>query len=116
MLGLVEFKKSIKRLNNKNICFVKVRADKQCYFCGSTIPKGRECLTLNSKNRGRNWLCISCLRLKLKLNAEKSALNSIPFGDEDDFIYIQGVYSDLIERCKDEKEADRLLQESQNYR
>lgn len=122
MLVLVKFKKGIKKLNNKNICFVKIRADRQCYFCGSTIPEGRECLTINSKNRGRNWLCISCLRLKLQLNAEKSslALKGIPFDDEGGFIaeaeYIRGVYSDLIARCIDKGEADRLVQEFQNYR
>lgn len=49
-------------LNPSSNCkVVKVKTDRVCAECGSGISKGSSCYTLNSKRRGRRWVCFSCI-------------------------------------------------------
>lgn len=68
--------------DNKNIKIVTVRYDRKCCHCNSNIPKGNQCLTINTYGVGRRWLCNDCksiLEERCRLEAE---LDSVSFGDE----------------------------------
>lgn len=45
----------------KNLRMVKVRKQHNCKICHGLIKQGEECLTINNKGEGRQWICKNCL-------------------------------------------------------
>lgn len=64
----------------KNVCKVKIRADRVCKNCGKLLPKGTVCLTLNTKGKGRVWVCPTCEGLLNDYLETDSG--GVSFGDE----------------------------------
>lgn len=65
-------------LKNKNCCLVKPRRDRVCYFCGSKIEKGTECLSVNPLRSARRWLCLDCID---DMNSEDPFLGNYSWDD-----------------------------------
>ena len=76
------FKNAINSNKNRNIKFVKIRADRVCNNCRSKIKSGTECLTVNNKKAGRVWYCMSCVDLLYQVTMVKMRKANVPFDDE----------------------------------
>jgi len=60
--GPIIYEKNQILLNPSSNCkVVKVKTNRVCAECGSGISEGSSCYTLNSKRRGRRWVCFSCI-------------------------------------------------------
>lgn len=68
---LYEYKKHVNNKNTKNFKFVTVKSSHNCKSCGSIISKNTECLTVNKKLNGREWICEDCVENHLKYKAEQ---------------------------------------------
>lgn len=83
---------------NRNFRVVSVKEDRVCKFCKSVIVSGTECLTTNTKGRGRNWVCGSCVEKISEYHDARLALNNVPFGDEGQYLVCQ----DWLKECEAE--------------
>jgi riboflavin synthase alpha subunit len=81
-MNYIQLKSELKRINNKNHTIVKCRKEHTCMHCGKHIAKNTECLTINSKNSERKWVCKSCIGLLLEIQNAKAVLNNTAFDDE----------------------------------
>lgn len=83
------YKNNLIKKKTKNFCFVTIRTDRQCEYCGKVMPRGTRCLTINPKARDRQrfWLCNGCVSL-LDCNTKRQILglindlNNVAFDDE----------------------------------
>lgn len=66
---------------SKNVADVKVRQDRVCAICGRKIGKGSFCRTVNKLNRGRKWVCMSCVEHIDELESLSNSLGA-NFDDE----------------------------------
>ena len=86
----------------RNTKMVKVREDRNCLYCNGLIKAGTECLTINKKMEGRNWICKGCISLIHKYRAALAEKNCLPFDDEgwhmaqDD--YISEIEEEMVEK------------------
>lgn len=55
------YEKKIQLKPSSNCRVVKVKTDRVCAECGSKVPKGSSCYTLNPRGMGRHWVCFSCI-------------------------------------------------------
>lgn len=92
-MNLIEYRKYLDSKHIKSVKFVKVREIRQCKNCKKSIEKGRECLTVSKKYKGRFWLCLDCVQDRLELREKhnnkvqnlanaRAFKNTIAFGDE----------------------------------
>lgn len=79
---------------NTNFMKVKVKLDRHCCNCGSTISKGTECITLSSYSKGRRWLCKECYSLAKTIVELNNICTCIPFDDEGASYYFDGELND----------------------
>ena len=79
---------------NTNFMKVKVKLDRHCCNCGSTISKGTECITMNSYAKGRRWLCMKCHSLAKTITELNNICTCIPFDDEGSSYYFDGKLED----------------------
>lgn len=97
-----EVKAICNKNKDRNIRFVKVKSARVCKLCRVILPKGTECLTLNRRHFGREWLCNDCVRLLIEIANAKSKLASVAFGDEGGALayidYIAELESEYYER------------------
>jgi len=84
----------VNRKNNKNVRFVRVRTPHQCKHCGIIIAKGTECLTVNKKLSGRQWVCEECIEHYLNYREALARRDSVAFGDEGAAMAMQDIVSD----------------------
>lgn len=68
--------------SSKNFKEVNVRKDRICWHCGSIIPIGTPCVTINPKFNGRHWLCKSCYALYKNILVARVSLDAVLFDDE----------------------------------
>jgi hypothetical protein len=60
--GRTVYEQNIIRLKPSSNCkVVSIRTDRVCAECGKSLEKGTRCYTLNSKGKGRTWVCFSCI-------------------------------------------------------
>lgn len=93
-----EVKRIVNQNKNKNVRFVKVKADRTCKHCGETITKGSECLTVNERFGSRYWLCEKCTSLQISIVNTRLDLESVAFGDEG----AAYAYMDFLSELEDE--------------
>lgn len=62
-----DYKEVCNKSKDRNIRFVKVRADKSCHGCRRTIAAKTDALTVNSRFYGRQWYCENCVKTRLSL-------------------------------------------------
>lgn len=56
------YEQNIIRLKPSSNCkVVTIRTDRVCVECGKHLERGTRCYTLNSKGKGRTWVCFSCI-------------------------------------------------------
>lgn len=86
--------------HSKNLCEVKIKADRICYHCKEVIPKGTKCLTINSQFEKRRWMCPTCMKLAKEVSVWEARYNAVPFDDEGGAL----ATSDMLEEVRAEFE------------
>lgn len=76
---------------------VKVKSDRHCCHCGNVIPKGTECITLNSYGKGKRWLCLDCYEFVRNIKHLDDVCSGISFDNEGASYYFNGELADTLE-------------------
>lgn len=60
--GRTLYEKNVIRLKPSSNCkVVSIKTDRTCRECGCPLEKGTRCYTLNTRGKGRSWVCFSCI-------------------------------------------------------
>ena len=100
MLSTHKLKGIVNKGKNRNLRVVEVRANRVCKYCCNTIKKGTECVTINKRYEGRQWVCSDCLAKITNYHEAKAEANLFPFDDEGGYM----AHQDYLAECEAECE------------
>lgn len=102
MLSMHKLKGLVNKNKNRNLRFVVVRENRVCKYCNKLIKKGSECITINKRYEGRQWVCSDCLGKIMNYQEAKAEADLFPFDDEGGYM----AHQDYLAEC--EAECERI--------